>query len=242
MKLVDVQEMSLSVSRLFVHVEGIAEETFVREVLKRHLYKYGYTQVAARLIGNARLRERRGGIRPWQVVRKEIIDHLKEDPASLTTTMVDYYALPKTGDAAWPGRQDASSLPFADKADAVENALSADIARHFGEGFDSRRFIPHVTIHEFEALLFSDCPGFARGIGLPDLAPAFQEIRDQFASPEEIDDSPQTAPSKRVEALVPGYDKPLQGCLAILEIGLEVIRKECPHFGRWLGSLEVGLR
>jgi hypothetical protein len=36
----------------------------------------------------------------------------------------------------------------------------------------------------------------------------FQEIRNQFLTPEEIDDSPVTAPSKRVEALVPGYQKP----------------------------------
>jgi hypothetical protein len=77
-------------------------------------------------------------------------------------------------------------------------------------------------MHEFEGLLFSDCAAFSRGIGRPDLAAGLQEIRDQFATPEEIDDSPVTAPSKRVEGLVPGYEKPLLGVLAILEIGLAV--------------------
>ncbi|RJQ41143.1 MAG: DUF4276 family protein [Dehalococcoidia bacterium] len=226
-------------SRLFVHVEGVAEEAFVSEVLRQYLYGHGYTDVTARLIGNARIRERRGGIRSWQVVRKDIINHLKEDQSCFTTTMVDYYALPKNGDDAWPGRQEASDLPFPVKAATVENALSEDILRQLGSDFDSRRFIPYVMIHEFEALLFSDCTRFAQGIGLPDLAPAFQAIRNQFATPEEINDSPVTAPSKRVEALVPGYSKPFQGCLAILEIGLDTIKNECPHFKQWLKILET---
>ena len=71
------------------------------------------------------------------------------------------------------------------------------------------------------------------------LAAQFQAIRDAFATPEEINDSPVTHPSKRVEALVPGYEKPLLGALAVLEIGLEAIRAECPHFREWLERLEA---
>ena len=107
-----------------------------------------------------------------------------------------------------------------------------------GAGFDQNRFLPYVMMHEFEALLFSDCAAFGRGIGRPDLDGNFQEIRDAFGNPEEIDDSPETAPSKRVERLVRGYQKPLLGTLAALEIGLGTIRRECPHFGSWLDQLE----
>lgn len=94
-------------------------------------------------------------------------------------------------------------------------------------------------MHEFEGLLFSDCPRFAEGIGRPDLAPQLQTIRDTFHSPEEINDSPLTAPSKRVTALVPGYEKPLLGTLAVLQIGLDAIRAECPLFRQWLKRLEA---
>ncbi len=111
-----------------------------------------------------------------------------------------------------------------------------------GSRFDARRFIPFVVMHEFEGLLFSDCAAFSRGIGRPDLAAGLQEIRDQFATPEEIDDSLVTAPSKRVEALVPGYEKPLLGVLAILKIGLARIRAECPHFDEWVTRLEAARR
>ena len=107
-----------------------------------------------------------------------------------------------------------------------------------GASFNSNRFVPYVMMHEFEAMLFSDCDGFASGIGRSDLAPKFQEIRDAFGTPEEIDDSPDTAPSKRVQKLVPGYQKPLMGTLAAIEIGLEAIRAACPHFRGWLERLE----
>ena len=226
-------------ARLLIHVEGQTEEDFVNEVLGPHLYRQGYTKVGARLMGNARQRDRRGGIRSWSSVRCDIIRHLKEDAGCLVTTMVDYYGLPQTGGRAWPGREAAGSLAFARKAFTVESALSADICGEMGAGFHPDRFFPFVMMHEFEGLLFSDCERFSRGIGRPDLADAFQAVRDEFASPEEINDSPVTAPSKRVEQLVQVYQKPLMGALAILEIGLDAIRRECPHFREWLSSLEI---
>lgn len=225
-------------SRLLVHVEGETEETFVNEVLCRHLLEHGYGAVSARIVGNARLRSRRGGIKGWPEVKRDIVNHLRQDPGCIATTMVDYYALPQAGEKAWPGRAQAAPLPYPGKASVMENALRNDIAASMGNGFDPRRFVPFVVIHEFEGLLFSDCDAFARGVGRQTLAPAFQQIRDQFGTPEEINDSPITAPSKRVEALIPSYQKPLYGNLAALEVGLTNIRAQCPVFRAWLDVLE----
>lgn len=47
------------------------------------------------------------------------------------------------------------------------------------------------------------------------------------------------APSKRIAALVPGYEKPLLGVLAALQIGLSAMRAECPHCRIWLELLEA---
>lgn len=225
-------------ARLLIHVEGETEETFVNDLLADHLYTFGYELVSARILGNARLREKRGGIRPWNTVKKDILNHLKEDSGCLATTMVDYYGLPQTGDRAWPGRAEAGNLPFEQKAACVERSLLADIAQELGGEFEARRFIPFVVMHEFEGLLFSDCVMFAETIAWPQLAQTFQDIRQQFANPEEINDSPVTAPSKRVEELVSGYQKPLFGTLAALRMGLATIRRECPHFREWLERLE----
>jgi hypothetical protein len=224
--------------RLLVHVEGETEETFVNEILARHLYGRGYSMVSARLLGNARQRDRRGGIRGWNSVRGDIINHLKNDRDCTATTMIDYYGLPQTGEKAWPGRARASELPFEQKAVTVQDALHRDICQEMGEGFSKDRFIPFVVMHEFEGLLFSDCALFAEGIGRNELSAQFQDIRNAFSSPEEINDSPITAPSKRVAFLVPGYEKPLLGTLAVLTIGLGPIRKACPHFSQWLFQLE----
>jgi len=225
--------------RLLIHVEGETEETFVNELLAPHLYNYGYLQVSARIVGNARQRNRRGGIRAWSAVRKDIINHLKEDTACIATTMVDYYGLPQSSDRAWPGRKEAGTLPFEQKATTVENALLIDICSELGDNF--KRFIPFVIIHEFEGLLFADCRAFSQAIEMPEIEEQLQAIRNQFASPEEINDSPLTAPSKRVEQIVQRYEKPLFGTLAILEIGLKAIRDECPHFNMWLKNLESRL-
>ena len=229
-------------TRVLIHVEGETEETFVNEILGPHLCACGYTRVSARIVGNARQRDRRGGIRGWNAVRSDILRHLKEDLGCLATTMVDYYGLPQTGARAWPGRQAAGMLPFAEKAGALEAALLADITGAMGDDFDPARFIPFVMMHEFEGLLFSDCTAFSEGICRPELAGQFQAIRDAFASPEEINDSPVTCPSRRVQTLVADYQKPFLGTLAVLEIGLNMIRRECPHFGQWLGRLEARAR
>lgn len=226
-------------TRLLVHVEGQTEEDFVNEVLRRHLFSCGYTDVSARLIGNARQRSKRGGGRPWSSVKTEITNHLNSDRGCIATTMVDYYGMPQDGSRAWPGRERASTLVSnRPKSKVIEQQLLQDIARTMGNRFDPSRFVPFVMMHEFEALLFSDCRRFAEGIGEPNLAPDFQAIRNGFPSPEGIDDSPDTAPSKRIEALFPKYEKPLMGSLAALEIGLPRMRSECLHFDCWLQRLE----
>lgn len=185
--------------RLLVHVEGRTEEAFVNRVLREHLAFVGFESVAARLIGNARLRGHRGGGRDWQGVRREIVRHLRGDPACIATTMVDYYGLP----VSWPGRAESATRAFADRAITVEQALLEDLTADLGDRYDPRRFVPFVVMHEFEGLLFSDCTAFGSVLGRPDLIAALQAIRDEFSTPEDINDSELTAPSKRVRNLFP---------------------------------------
>jgi hypothetical protein len=222
---------------LYVHVEGPTEETAVKEVLRKHLTQQGFAYVRPILVGNPR--KSRGGIVGWPTAKKEILRHLKESNDRYVTTMVDYYGLPQTGGRAWPGRAAASNLPFPRKAVTVETAMMDEIVAEMGgDAFYPNRFIPFVVMHEFEALLFSDCAGFSSAIERPDLEASFQGIRNAFETPEEINDSPLTAPSKRILGLMPEYQKPLFGTLGILEIGLDQIRNECLHFNGWLESLE----
>lgn len=225
-------------ARLIVQVEGVTEEEFVNELLAPHLRNTGWETVVAIRMGRARARERRHGVKGWDVVLPSILKHLKEDAGCCVTTLVDYYGLPSSGPKAWPGRNDAERRPLAERGAWVQKALSDAVAEAMGGTYEARRFLPFVVMHEFEGLLFSDCARFADAIGLPELAAPLQAIRDAFGTPEEINDSPLTSPSQRVQALLPGYEKPLMGPLAALGIGLETIRQECPHFRAWIEQLE----
>ena len=102
-------------------------------------------------------------------------------------------------------------------------------------------------MHEFEALLFSDCDAFAQSIvpaveDVTAVASELQRVRDSFGDPERIDDSRETAPSKRILRLIPTYDKVAMGSVAIKEIGLDNIRSRCCNFHQWLTRLEEAVR
>lgn len=224
--------------RMLIHVEGQTEEMFVKEVLAPHFWRIGFESVQPRLLGNVRLRSKRGGIRPWSAFRKDITRHLLQDTSCVSTTMVDYYGLPEKGDGAWPGRAEAKLERQEARADFVERRMYADVLEALDSKMAIDHFVPYVMIHEFEALLFSDCRRFAEGIFQPELSQPLQEIRDNFVNPEAINDSPESAPSKRIQRLVIGYNKVLFGNLAAAQIGLEAMRAECPHFDSWILRLE----
>ena len=69
----------------------------------------------------------------------------------------------------------------------------------------------------------------------------FDDIKNavkSFENPEMINNSPQTAPSKRLTNAIPQYDKVLDGNFIAMEIGLEKICEKCPLFKEWIGRLE----
>jgi Domain of unknown function (DUF4276) len=75
------------------------------------------------------------------------------------------------------------------------------------------RLIPYLSLHEYEGLLFSDPDAFARSIGQPALATLLHQVRGDFPTPEDINNNPQTAPSKRVVDIYPAYKKVIEGAL-----------------------------
>lgn len=56
---------------------------------------------------------------------------------------------------------------------------------------------------------------------------------------KEIDDNPNTSPSKRILGIFPGYQKVFDGPLIVGKTGLEKIRNECDHFNNWITKLET---
>ena len=99
-------------------------------------------------------------------------------------------------------------------------------------------FFAYLSLHEYEALLFSD-PGQLASVtmGAKD-AEKFAGIVAACGGCEEIDDAPETAPSKRILAIAPQYQKASDGPVAAQRIGLEAMRGKCPHFDAWVRRLE----
>ena len=216
--------------RVHVLVEGQTEETFVKGVLQPYFNRHEIF-LLARLIGKP---SHRGGIGEYPRARRDILVTLKQESRAFCTTMFDYYGMPDS----WPQREAAKHNPFSQKAGMIEQAILSDIAGELGDGFNTARLVPYVQMHEFEALLFSDVKLLADGLELANDA-AIQAIQNQFQTPEEIDDSPQTAPSKRILSLNPSYAKVLDGVRISQSIGLDMMRAQCPHFNEWIGKLEA---
>ena len=218
-------------TRIHVICEGQTEETFVNEVLIDALRPKGIELIPA-LLGKP---GHKGGHVNFERVLTDVRIRLLGDRKAWCTTLFDFYGLA----ADFPGKAAARhQTSAAAKASCVQAALTEALLAKLGDEA-MRRFIPYVQMHEFEGLLFSDPSGLAQGINQLALEQDFRLIREQFDTPESINDNPSTAPSKRIKKLFAAYDKPLHGALAAIEIGLPPIREQCTHFDDSLCCIEA---
>jgi len=214
---------------VLISVEGITEETFVREVLgpalaQRDVYLTPVVLKTRRLPGRP---ADKGGYIPYSRLRKELLALLGDTNATAVTTMYDLYGLPHD----FPGYRSSPVTTGASRAAHLESALLQDI--------DSARFWPYLQVHEFEAMLFADPDAVVRVLGgrAQDSA-TLRAVLARFTNPEEIDDDPVTSPSHRIRELFATYQKEIAGSLIAIDIGLDRIRRACPHFDAWVGWLE----
>ena len=65
--------------------------------------------------------------------------------------------------------------------------------------------LPYVQMHEFEGLLFTNPADFewAEDGWSEDVKAALMAVAQAFPNPEDINDSPETAPSKRILRIFP---------------------------------------
>jgi hypothetical protein len=217
------------VIRLYV-VEGQTEESFVKNVLAEVLWGNNVHPTPI-LLGTP---GHKGGRTSYARVKRDVLVLLKQDPGAYCSTMVDLYGL----GPGFPGHPPPDHLSNVEKVRHVEQAVKENICEEIPDLQADRRFIPYLQLHEYEAILFSDPAAFATGINHPNLQGQFQRIRDEVESPEDINNDPETAPSKRVLAVCPNYRKVIEGTQAAAAVGIPIMREECQHFREWIESLE----
>lgn len=211
--------------RVYFVVEGQTEQEFVNTLIRPWLNGYGVFDVHPILIKTSK--HGRGGHVNAEHLMNTINGLLREtsDMDMIVTSFVDFFRIPSN----MPGYEKAMQL-----ADSVDQV--AALEQSLANSINDRRFIPYIQRHEFEALVFSSNIGFEKYCNEEQYRKT-ASIVESFDNPEDINSSPDTAPSKRIKALIPLYDKVILGNVLALEIGIDSILARCPRFSAWLHNL-----
>jgi Domain of unknown function (DUF4276) len=223
---------------LNIIVEGSSEEAFVNDVLVAHFAKLNIF-VSTRKIttGWDRLKDKpsKGGLLKYVKFRNDVLRWIESDGGRNNTwysSMLDLYAFPKDVQSPYSLAIQQLTDPFA-KVKALEIAIATDIKHS--------RFIPYVQLHEFEAFIMVDPERLL--LLYPDKKNGIEKLKKDIGSinPEEINESPQSAPSKRIIKFIPSYagQKAQVGPLVAGDIGLTKLRANCKHFNEWITNLET---
>ncbi len=213
--------------RIAILVEGQTEEKFVKQLLVNEFMANGISiipiilKTSRETSGNSY----KGGYITFTKVKKELQNLLSN--FDYISTMFDYYGLSHD----FPRYQESKECNNVyEKAKMVEDALAEEIS--------SIKFIPYIQMYEFEALLFSSIKGFKKHYGYRNAE--IQAVINQYPNPEIINDSKETAPSKRIENIFGKnkFRKTSDGIIVAKELGLEIIRTKCKHFNEWLKKIE----
>ena len=222
---------------LQIIVEGSSEETFVNEVMVKHFAALSIF-VSARKIrtGWDRIYNKpaKGGLSKYIKFRNDVLRWIESDKGranTFYTSFIDLYSFPKDKQSPYTTQIQNILDPY-QRITALESAIALDI--------NHSNFIPYVQLHEFEALLLVAPDRLI--VMFPNEQAGITRLKRNIANlkPEEINESSQTAPSKRIIQYLPNYEgqKAQVGPLVAEDIGLTLLRNNCPHFNDWITKLE----
>ena len=150
-----------------------------------------------------------------RVTTDKIIKEIKRAKTTIITTLVDYYG-------------------FVDAHNRTIEELTSEIKQNFS----SKYIVPYIQLHEIEALWFSDIDSIARKMNANfEQKQKLKRIIQSYPNPEDINNSKDTAPSKRLERIFLGYDKPIDGVSIAENIPIEVYMQKCPRFKIWIETI-----
>lgn len=220
----DNQALFKSMKRLIIICEGQTEIEFCKDVLLKHFSNKGI------FIQTPLIKKSGGGIVPWDALKKQIELHLKERDVFITT-FIDYYGIPDSYN--YPSWEESKKI--------VDKNLRMDfLEKAMKDSINQNRYIPYIQLHEFEGLLFNNIDIFDQNFNPSELNSRQEivNILNSYPNPELINDSPVSAPSKRLQKIISGYSKIVFGSILAEDIGLNNIRLKSPRFHNWIDTLE----
>lgn len=209
---------------VYIYCEGQTEETFINNVLSPYFANMSIW-VKPIVCTTKRTPEKkyRGGVSDYDKIKRELTLICKQHHNEIVTTMFDYYAM--SGNTPMI---DCTDTDIYSRIEKIENAINQDI------GLSNCHF--NFSLHEFEGLLFSSPKSFGL-IADESVVAKIQEMRNSSPTPEHINNSPETAPSKRLESLIPGYAKVKNGSILSQDMGIDAIMDNCKHFEAWIKKI-----
>ena len=218
------------IANVMVLVEGKTELFFIKNILAPYLAHKNVFLRASILT-----KPGQPGSNKFVRAKKDIGAHLKQRANTWLTLLVDYYGI----DTDWPGYEESKKQNgHARKHWVMCEATKQQVGTLFAGQDAEHRFIPYISMHEFEALLFSDPAALAGGLGVDQSE--INNILQQCGEPEAINDSRETSPSHRLDSLSPiGFKKTTTGITIAEQIGIDAMRNKCPLFNDWINQLEA---
>jgi hypothetical protein len=225
-------------------VEGQTENAVLKKLVAPHLGSRGIDfHVPIVTIGHGR-----GGVRFLKAdeLYDQIRRFLKDRRQPYVTTLFDYYGLPTSEGKGWGFISKFKSEASFRGPDKVAELIETEIQRNSLQNVEvpnvESRVLPYIQVHELEALFFAEPVKLADAFGNPGFARKFAQIVDECGGCEKINDTPLTAPSKRIENVFSGYIKGrstfAHGPRIAEKLDLGTVRAQCPRFNAWLGKLE----
>ncbi|MCW3787229.1 DUF4276 family protein [Plebeiibacterium sediminum] len=206
--------------RLVFIVEGDTEIILVEKIIMPYLVAQGITNpVNCQTITTNRKQNKKGGVSTYGKFKNEVNRTLRQGNV-LVTTLIDFFKLP------------ADFPEFTHDSHNIGDIETA-ILKDFG---DNENFIPYIQRHELEALMFSSRDGFDLVIDDEKKIALIDAINKEYPNPEDINNSPQTAPSKRLGKIF-NYDKTGDGEMILEMVGIEPMLEKCPRFAEWIGKI-----
>ncbi len=212
---------------IYIICEGQTEEEFINRVLRTYFNTLQIYDVRPILMSTSK--GHKGGDVKYDRLKFNIKKLLHSEKDILVTTFIDFFRLKSDFPKFEEAMQKQNKM---ERVDFLEQILS--------DAINNSRFIPYIQLHEFEGLLFAAKDGFEF---LPDIKPTnlikLLLAVDEKANPEELNDGELTAPSKRLEQLIPGFDKnkPFYGGIIAEVNTIKAIFDRCLRFRTWIETL-----
>jgi hypothetical protein len=217
--------------KVIVFAEGPSDEQFIKRLIAPALLPL-QIYIKPQLLHTSK--NAKGGAVSFERLKINARNTLRQYPNAVLTTFLDLYGL----DTDFPAFHEAKKITdIYGRLKVMEDALATAIITHVD--CRTERFIPYFQPYEFEGLLFSDVNALIRIE--PDWIKQqakLQKVRTDFPTPEHINDSYETKPSKRLEHILrPSYKKTRHGPLIAEQVTLAEMESECLHFKGWLDRL-----